>query len=120
MDLQLKNKKALVMGASTGIGRAIAEVLVQEGAEVTICSRNLAKLQKTANEIGAQHMLTCDLSKAGEAKTVVEKAIAQMGGVDILVTNTGGPNKGSFADVSDAQWQEDFQSLWMSVVESFK
>lgn len=120
MDLQLKNKKALVMGASTGIGRSIAEVLVQEGATVTICSRSMDKLQKTAKEIGAQHVLTCDLSKAGEGKAVVEKAIAAMGGVDILVTNTGGPNKGNFADISETQWQEDFQGLWMSVVESLK
>ena len=120
MDLQLKNKKALVLGASTGIGRAIAEVLVQEGATVAICSRNLEKVKKTAREIGAEHFFTCDLSKAGEAKNAVEKAIAQLGGVDILVTNTGGPNKGNFAEVSDLQWQEDFQSLWMSVVESLK
>jgi len=120
MDLQLKNKRALVMGASTGIGRAIAEVLVQEGATVTICSRSLDKLQKTAQEIGAKHFFTCDLSKAGQAKAVVEKSIAAMGGVDILVTNTGGPNKGNFADISETQWQEDFQSLWMSVVESLK
>ncbi|WP_413287943.1 SDR family oxidoreductase [Bdellovibrio sp. HCB337] len=120
MDLQLKNKKVLVMGASTGIGRSIAEVLVQEGAEVAICSRSLDKLQKTAKEIGAKHVFTCDLTKAGEGKSVVEKAIKEMGGVDILVTNTGGPNKGNFADVSDSQWQEDFQSLWMSVVESLK
>lgn len=120
MDLQLKNKKVLVMGASTGIGRSIAEVFVQEGAEVAICSRSLDKLQATAKEIGAKHVLTCDLTKAGEAKAVVEKAIKAMGGVDILVTNTGGPNKGNFADVTDSQWQEDFQSLWMSVVESLK
>ena len=120
MDLQLKGKKALVMGASTGIGRSIAEVLIQEGAEVTICSRSLDKLEKTAKEIGAKHVLTCDLTKEGEAKAVVEKAIQIMGGVDILVTNTGGPNKGNFADISDGQWYEDFQSLWMSVVESLK
>lgn len=120
MDLQLKGKKALVMGASTGIGKAIAEVLVKEGATVGICSRSLDKLQKTAKEIGTPHFFTCDLSKAGEAKAVTEKAIAQMGGVDILVTNTGGPNKGNFADISSSQWQEDFQSLWMSVVESLQ
>lgn len=120
MDLQLKNKRALVFGASTGIGRAIAEVLVQEGAKVAICSRSLDKLQKTAKEIGAEHVFTCDLSKPGEAKAAVEKAVSQMGGVDILIANTGGPGKGSFADISDSQWHEDFQSLWMSVVESLK
>ncbi|MBC7370733.1 MAG: SDR family oxidoreductase [Bdellovibrionaceae bacterium] len=118
MDLQLKNKKALIFGASTGIGRAIAEVLVQEGATVAICSRSEDKLKKAASEIGAHHIFTGDLSKPGEAKSVVEKAIVKMGALDILVTNTGGPNKGNFADISDKQWHEDFQSLWMSVVES--
>jgi 3-oxoacyl-[acyl-carrier protein] reductase len=120
MDLQLKNKKVLVMGASTGLGRSIAEVLVQEGAEVAICSRSLDKLEKAAKEIGAKHYFACDLTKEGEAKEVVEKAIAKMGGVDILVTNTGGPNKGNFVEISDIQWQNDFQSLWMSVVEALK
>ena len=118
MDLQLKNKKALVFGASAGIGRAIADVLVQEGAIVGICSRSEDKLKKTAAEIGAQHIFVGDLTKAGEAKSVAERAIATMGGVDILVTNTGGPNKGNFAEISDEQWHEDFQSLWMSVVGS--
>ena len=118
MDLQLKNKRALIFGASTGIGCAIAEVLVQEGATVTICSRSEDKLKIAAKETGAQHYLVGDLTKPGEAKSVVEKAIAKMGGVDVLVTNTGGPNKGNFADISDKQWHEDFQSLWMSVVES--
>jgi 3-oxoacyl-[acyl-carrier protein] reductase len=118
MDLQLKNKKALVFGASTGIGRAVAEILVQEGAIVTIASRSEEKLKKAASEIGASHFIACDLGKADEARQAVEKALDKMGGIDILVTNTGGPNKGNFAQISEAQWQQDFQSLWMSVVES--
>jgi 3-oxoacyl-[acyl-carrier protein] reductase len=120
MDLQLKNKRALVFGASTGIGRAIAEVLVHEGATVTLCSRNEEKLKNAAKETGAAHFISCDLTKAGEAKQATEKALANMGGIDILVTNTGGPNKGGFADISETQWQQDFQSLWMSVVESLQ
>jgi 3-oxoacyl-[acyl-carrier protein] reductase len=120
MDLKLKGKRALVMGASTGLGKAIAETLVKEGAEVAICSRSLEKLKATAQSIGCQHYFTCDLSKPGEAKKVVEKALLEMKGLDILVTNTGGPEKGNFLEVSEAQWQEDFQSLWMSVVESLK
>lgn len=118
MDLKLAGKKVLVMGASTGLGRAIAQVLVQEGATVGICSRSHEKLQKTAKEIGAHHIFTCDLSQAGEARRVTEQAVKEMGAVDILVTNTGGPNKGAFTDISMHQWHEDFQSLWMSVVES--
>jgi 3-oxoacyl-[acyl-carrier protein] reductase len=120
MDLNLKGKKALVMGGSSGLGRAIAESLVKEGAEVAICSRNLEKLKQAALEIGCAHYYACDLSKVGEAQKVTEKALSEMKGLDILVTNTGGPNKGNFLEVSNNQWQEDFQSLWMSVVDSLK
>ena len=59
-----------------------------------------------------------DLTKPGAAKDLVEKAIQTLGGLDILVTNTGGPQKNNFQDVSSEQWATDFQSLWMSVVES--
>lgn len=118
MDLKLKGKKALVMGGSSGIGRAIAQSYIQEGATVAICSRDAGKLETAAKELGTPHFFTCDLSKAGEAKAVCEKAIATLGGIDILVTNTGGPKRGNFADISTEQWHTDFQSLWMSVVES--
>ncbi len=120
MDLKLKGKKALVMGGSSGLGKAIAESLVLEGVEVSICSRNIEKLKAASLEIKCQHYFDCDLSKAGEAERVVKKALNEMKGLDILVTNTGGPNKGSFQDISTNQWQDDFQSLWMSVVESLK
>lgn len=120
MDLKLKGKKALVMGASTGLGRSIAESLIQEGATVAICSRSLDKLKTTAAAIGCEHFFSCDLSKPGEAQRVVEEALRKMNGLDILVTNTGGPQKGNFQEVSDTQWHQDFQSLWMSVVESLK
>lgn len=120
MDLKLKGKKALVMGGSSGLGKAIAESLIREGADVAICSRNLEKLKSASEAIGCKYYFQCDLSKAGEAQRVVEKALSEMKGIDILVTNTGGPNKGNFQDISNNQWQEDFQSLWMSVVESLK
>ena len=136
MDLKLKGKKALVMGASSGLGKSIAEELIQEGVEVAICSRGLDKLKATAEEIGCKKYYSCDLSKAGESKKVVEQALKEMNGLDILVTNTGGPkkgtfdamrfpsrlehSKGNFDEVTSEQWQEDFQSLWMSVVESLK
>lgn len=120
MDLGLKGKKALVMGASLGLGRAVAESLIAEGVDVAICARSLDRLQKTAEKIGARCFFSCDLTKAGEAQKVTEQAIAALGGLDIVVTNTGGPKKGSFLEISPTQWQEDFQSLWMSVVESLQ
>ncbi len=120
MDLQLNGKKVLVMGASTGIGRAIAKSFIQEGAQVMICSRSLEKLERAAKDIGTSRFIACDLSQSGQGKAAVEKAIKDLGGLDILVTNTGGPKRGVFSDISNDQWAEDFQSLWMSVVESLK
>lgn len=118
MDLQLKNKRALVMGSSAGLGRAVAESLIAEGAQVILCSRTEDKLQAVAKEIGAKGAFACDLSRAGAAREVTRKAIGALGGLDILVTNTGGPKKNNFSQVSTEQWHEDFQSLWMSFVES--
>jgi 3-oxoacyl-[acyl-carrier protein] reductase len=118
MDLKLKGKRALVMGSSAGIGRAVAESLIAEGASVVLCARDEARLQVAVKETGALAGFACDLTKANSAEDLVKKAAAKLGGLDILVTNTGGPRKGNFAEISAGQWHEDFQSLWMSFVES--
>lgn len=120
MNLNLNNKKALVMGGSTGIGKAIALSLINEGAEVYICSRTEPILKACCDEIGAAGYEVCDLSIPLASKQLIENVISKIGQIDILVTNTGGPEKGSFLDVSDQQWQQDFQSLWMSPIESIK
>lgn len=120
MDLNLKGKTALVFGASQGIGKAIAESLIKEGVKVAICSRTQATLNKTKDEIGAALALSGDLTKPGEAKRVTEETIKEFGKLDILVTNTGGPAKNNFAEVSTEQWNTDFQSIWLSVTESLQ
>lgn len=120
MDLQLRGKKALVMGSSTGLGRATAESLIREGADVVLCARDADRLAAAVKETGATAGFPCDLTKPGTAAALVRQATQALGGLDILVTNTGGPKKGGFFEVSDAQWAEDFQSLWMSVVESLR
>jgi 3-oxoacyl-[acyl-carrier protein] reductase len=120
MDFGLKGKRALVMGASTGLGYAIAQELVREGATVAICSSNEERIHKAARAMNAAHALVCDLSMPGAGKDLVERAIAQMGGVDILVANTGGPPKGSFLSLTPELWQQGFQGLWMSAVESMQ
>lgn len=120
MDLNLKGKTALVMGSSQGLGRAIAESLIQEGVRVAICSRSQEALSQTAKEIGAEYFETCDLSQAGASKKLTENVLKKFGKLDIIVTNTGGPAKGNFLEVNENQWQQDFQSLWMSVVETLQ
>ncbi len=120
MDLQLRGKKVLIMGSSSGIGKSIAQVFQKEGASIALCSRGLEKLEKTAKELDCKNFFTCDLSKSGQGAFAVEQAIKLLGGIDILINNTGGPKKGNFVETSDEQWHEDFQGLWMSVVESLK
>lgn len=120
MNLELKGKKALVLGSSTGLGKAVAESLIAEGAEVCIVSRNETNIKKTAQEIGATYFEIADLSIKGETAKLVERALSKMGQIDILVNNTGGPKKNNFLDVTDEQWHEDFQSLWMSPVEAMR
>ncbi len=120
MDLELKGKKALVLGSSGGLGKAVAQSLIGEGVEVCLCARNEESLKQTMKEIGAHKYLVADLSAPEATRIVVEKALAMMGNIDILVTNTGGPKKAYFKDVTSADWQSDFQSLWMSPVEAIK
>jgi 3-oxoacyl-[acyl-carrier protein] reductase len=118
MDLGLRERRALVLGGSTGLGRAVAAALVAEGARVAICARNKARVEAAARELGAVAGLPCDLSIRGAARTVVETASKRLGGVDVLVTNAGGPPKGRFPDISEEMWHEGFQSLWMSAVDA--
>lgn len=120
MDLNIKGKRALVMGASSGLGRAIAQALVGEGARVAICARGEARLQEAAEAMGAALAVPCDLSQPGSAEALVRQVIEALGGIDILVTNTGGPPTGDFASLSAEQWQAGFSGLWMSAVEAIR
>ncbi|MBC7740554.1 MAG: SDR family oxidoreductase [Bdellovibrionaceae bacterium] len=120
MDLQLENKKALVFGSSTGIGYAIAQSLLTEKALVCVNSRNADRLATTQANLNTKFGVTADLTKANAANEAVHQAVKQMNGIDILVMNTGGPNKGNFSDITNDQWQLDFQNLWLSFTDAVK
>ena len=120
MDLDLKGKIALVLGSSDGLGKAVAHSLAKEGAHVVIAARNEEKLKQVMSDIKADHYEVCDFSHANATTALVEKVIAKYSRLDILVTNTGGPKKAVFKDVSNDDWKNDFQSLWMSPVEAMK
>ncbi|QSQ20353.1 SDR family oxidoreductase [Pyxidicoccus parkwayensis] len=120
MDFGLKGRRALVMGGSAGLGYAIAEALVKEGATVAICSRGGEKLEKAAKQLGAALAVPCDLNQPGAAKRLVEETVAKLGGVDVLVVNTGGPPAGGFESLTGEQWQLGFQSLWMAAVDGIQ
>ena len=120
MDLQLKNKKALVFASRSGIGKACAQALIQEGVQVIINGRDQEQLEKTAKEIGASGFIVGDLTCEGQAKRITEQALGEFKNLHIIVTNTGGPPKSNFFNTGLEQWKKDYQSLWLSVVESLQ
>jgi len=90
MQVDLQGKVAVVTGAAQGIGRAIAEVLVQNGARVTICDLQEEKGRATAAELGANvSFLPCDVSDATQVHEMFNAVIAQQGRLDIAVNNAG-------------------------------
>lgn len=120
MDLGLKGKRALVLGSSAGIGKAIAGKLVREGAKVALCSRNRERLLAAQIETGASYVVVGDLSKPQSGRRVVEAAAGQLGGLDILITNTGGPPGGTFERISPETWDKAYQNLFRSAVDSIQ
>ena len=112
MDLGLSGRVALVMGASQGIGRGIAEVLAREGARVAIASRSLEKLEAVAEEndgdVRAFEADTADLERLAQLPSDVEEAL---GPVEILVANTGGPPLGGALDHGLDEWEAAYRSL---------
>jgi len=120
MNLGIQGKKAFVQGASSGLGYAIAKALMAEGAEVAICARPGERLTQAQKSLGNVAAVAADLSKAGEAARSVREAQEKLGGLDILVVNTGGPPKAEFLTVSDSQWHDGFESLWMGAVDSMR
>ena len=120
MDLGLNGKTAVIMGASSGLGKGIAQSLISEGANVAISSRDEGRLKAAAKDISASRIYPCDFSKPGQSREMVEKAISELGHLDILVTNTGGPARGSFMEITSEQWHHDFQSVWMSAIEAMQ
>ena len=112
MDLGLSGRVALVMGASQGIGRGVAEALAREGAQVAIASRSLEKLEAVAQEaegdVRAFEADTADLERLERLPADVEEAL---GPVEVLVTNTGGPPLGGALDHGRDEWEAAYRSL---------
>lgn len=121
MDLKLRGKKALVTGASKGLGFGIASGLAAEGAQVVINSRNEAGLEIARQEIlestgNSVAIYAADLANPDSPKDLVSYTGDLLGGLDILVTNTGGPRPGKFESMTDSDWSNSFELLLMSHV----
>lgn len=112
MDLGIDGRTALVMGASRGIGRGIAAALAREGARVAMASRSRERVAQAAAEIEGETVPfeahTSDLERLAKLPGEVE---AELGPVEILVTNTGGPPLGAAHDHPVEEWEEAYRSL---------
>jgi len=121
VDLQLENRIALVTAASQGLGYATALQLAREGALVAICSRDEARVNAATDSIRVETGrsvlgITGDVSRAEDVEHIVERVVDEYGGLDILVTNAGGPPSAAFEEVTDEMWQEAFNLNLMSAV----
>ncbi len=111
---------ALVCAASKGLGRASAEALARDGVRVAICARGREALIATAGVItaaGAEVLpIEADLRRPDDVNRVIATTVTTFGGLDILVTNSGGPPSGSFMSIDERAWLEAIDSLLLSVV----
>src|SRR6185436_15821572 len=109
MDLMLKGKVAIVGGASKGLGRACAEVLAGEGANIAMCSRSRPDLEKAAQEIRAATGVEVlafagDLDKQETIRELIAATVAKFGRIDVLVSNSGGPPLAYAQNATEEQW----------------
>ncbi|MDI3326914.1 MAG: SDR family oxidoreductase [Alicyclobacillaceae bacterium] len=121
MDLGLKGKSVLVAASSKGLGKASALEFAREGAVVTIASRSQAELKNAAAEIEAAtgqkvNVVQLDVTKDSDISRAVKAAVQAGGGLDVLVTNAGGPPGGSFDDFDDQAWQRAFELNLLSAI----
>lgn len=117
MDLGIASKRAAVAAASAGLGFATARALADEGVHVAICGRDRDRIERAASSIGDLAVpIVADVATPGGASGFVESAVAALGGVDILVTNAGGPPAGDFASTPIDSYPAAIELNLMSVV----
>jgi 3-oxoacyl-[acyl-carrier protein] reductase len=121
MDLGLKDKVALVLASSKGLGKAVAIELAREGAKVIICGTDYAALDSTRREI---HQINknvsaflCDLKDSGQRKNLIKQSVSTYGTIDILITNTGGPPSGNFEQFKIDDWKDFYELMFLSAVD---
>ncbi len=125
MELGLKNKVAMVGGASKGLGYAVARALAGEGAQVSIASRDADAVRESgdtlARESGSRVLaVPADLSTADGIEQWHAATVKTFGGVDLLFANTGGPPAGTALSFDDAAWQAAFELLLLSVIRTVR
>ena len=122
MDLGIKNKVALVLASSKGLGKAVALELATEGAKVIICGTDAEALAITKAEIEAiapNHVVAfvSDITDEKQRKILVDESVKAFGPIEILVTNAGGPASGPFEQFNLEDWKNIYNSLFLSAVD---
>jgi 3-oxoacyl-[acyl-carrier protein] reductase len=112
VELYLENKAFVVGGASSGLGRAVAEQLVAEGARVLLVARNEDALQEAVQELGEQaYPCPADVSQTSGVDEVAAVAVERFGSLDGVLINAGGPPFGPALELADEQWLDAFRLL---------
>jgi 3-oxoacyl-[acyl-carrier protein] reductase len=121
MDLDIAGKAALVTAASRGLGRAAAEMLVQEGVNVFICARGVVALEQAVGAIralggGEVEAMAADVTRPEDVSRLVQRCVERFGRLDILVNNAGGPPTGLFTEVAEEHWRMGIELNLMSMI----
>jgi 3-oxoacyl-[acyl-carrier protein] reductase len=117
MDLGLEGKVAMVAAASKGIGLATAKLLAQEGCQISICARDEETLELAAGEIAPEtRSYVVDVAIQEDLDFWVTHTEEDLGPVDILVTNTGGPPAGRLGEIDEEQWRHGIDTTLLNVV----
>jgi 3-oxoacyl-[acyl-carrier protein] reductase len=120
MDLHLKKKRAVILGGTRGIGRAIADTLAGEGADVAICARNADQVSEAVAALKDKGVrafgASVDIMDGTALRTWIEKAAGELGGIDILVSNAGAMEQGP--DVES--WEKNFRLDVLGAVNAFQ
>ncbi len=112
MDLGLTDKRFLIGGGSRGLGKAIGQVLADEGAKVLLMSRGEESLAKAAADIGKNaSYVAVDIASPGAVETLTRAVDEKLGGLDGILINAGGPPPGEVLGVTDEQWAQSFELL---------
>jgi 3-oxoacyl-[acyl-carrier protein] reductase len=120
MDLGLGDKICIVTGSTGGIGLETARLLASEGARVVVCGRDARRVEQARLDTGAVLGVVSDLAEPAAPEALVSEAVSELGGLDCLVNNVGMAFQRSFEEVSDADWEEQWQLNVMSYVRAIR
>lgn len=120
MDLNLRGKKCVILGGTRGIGRAIADTLADEGADVAICARNADQITKAVAELKSKGINATggpvDVTDGAALQAWIKSAGEDLGGIDILVSNAGAMAQGN----DEASWKQNFELDLLGAVNAFE